>query len=110
MRERSTGDTLGLKLVSEDPFALVFDAGHDVLRVQKVQSFTPHPFTARRLERARHHRRGARARREGRDASSATASSSRTTTACGRHPMDGRRVVQGPDGNTLSLAQVRERT
>ena len=39
-------DTLGLKLVSEDPFALVFDGGGTVLRVQKVQSFTPHPFTA----------------------------------------------------------------
>ena len=32
--------------MSEDPFALVFDGGGTVLRVQKVQSFTPHPFTA----------------------------------------------------------------
>ena len=39
-------DTLGLRLLSEDPFALVFDAGNTTLRVQKVESFTPHPFTA----------------------------------------------------------------
>jgi catechol 2,3-dioxygenase-like lactoylglutathione lyase family enzyme len=38
-------DTLGLKLVAEDPFALVFDGGNTILRVQKVQSFTPQPFT-----------------------------------------------------------------
>ncbi len=37
--------TLGLKLVSEDPFALVFDANGTMLRVQIVPSFTPQPFT-----------------------------------------------------------------
>jgi catechol 2,3-dioxygenase-like lactoylglutathione lyase family enzyme len=39
-------DTLGLRLVSEDSFALVFEAGATILRVQKVPAFTPHPFTA----------------------------------------------------------------
>ena len=36
---------LGLQLVSDDPFALVFDANGAMLRVVKVQTFTPAPFT-----------------------------------------------------------------
>jgi catechol 2,3-dioxygenase-like lactoylglutathione lyase family enzyme len=36
---------LGLRLVSDDPFALVFDANGTMLRVVKLQSFTPAPFT-----------------------------------------------------------------
>lgn len=37
---------LGLKLVSDDDFALVFDAGGVELRVQKVAGFKPQPHTA----------------------------------------------------------------
>jgi catechol 2,3-dioxygenase-like lactoylglutathione lyase family enzyme len=33
--------TLGLKLVSDDPFAIVFDANGIMLRVQKVQELLP---------------------------------------------------------------------
>lgn len=40
------GDTLGLRKVSEDDFALVFDANGIELRVQKVERLTPQPFTA----------------------------------------------------------------
>jgi catechol 2,3-dioxygenase-like lactoylglutathione lyase family enzyme len=41
------GDTLGLPLVSDDPWALVFSAaGTVLLRIQKVEHHTPHPFTA----------------------------------------------------------------
>jgi len=40
------GETLGLRLVEETPYALVFEAGRTVLRVQIVLEFTPHPFTA----------------------------------------------------------------
>ena len=40
------GDTLGLPLVSDDPWALVFSAAGAVLRIQKVERHTPHPFTA----------------------------------------------------------------
>ena len=40
------GATLGLRLVHEDPFALVFDAHGTSLRVQRVQHVTPHPYTA----------------------------------------------------------------
>lgn len=36
---------LGLRLVREDAFALVFEANGTMLRVVKVQSFTPAPFT-----------------------------------------------------------------
>jgi catechol 2,3-dioxygenase-like lactoylglutathione lyase family enzyme len=38
-------DVLGLKLVQDTPFALVFDAHGTMLRVQKVQSVTPAGYT-----------------------------------------------------------------
>jgi catechol 2,3-dioxygenase-like lactoylglutathione lyase family enzyme len=38
-------DVLGLRLVSDDPFALVFDANGTTLRVAKVDSLSPQPFT-----------------------------------------------------------------
>lgn len=37
---------LGLRLVADEDFALVLDAQGTMLRVQKVASFQPHPFTA----------------------------------------------------------------
>src|SRR5215216_5366343 len=37
--------TLGLCLVTEDAFAIVFDANGVMLRVQKVQEHTPPPYT-----------------------------------------------------------------
>lgn len=40
------GEALGLRLISDDPFALVFDAGGTTLRVQKVAEFAPAPHTA----------------------------------------------------------------
>ncbi|MEJ0012844.1 MAG: VOC family protein [Bauldia sp.] len=39
-------DTLGLRLVDDSPFALEFDVGGVMLRIQKVETLTPHPFTA----------------------------------------------------------------
>ena len=39
-------NTLGLTLVSDEEYALVFDAGGTTLRVQKAGAFTPHPFTS----------------------------------------------------------------
>jgi catechol 2,3-dioxygenase-like lactoylglutathione lyase family enzyme len=39
-------DALGLLLISEDDFALVYEAEGTPLRIQKVERFTPHPFTA----------------------------------------------------------------
>jgi catechol 2,3-dioxygenase-like lactoylglutathione lyase family enzyme len=38
-------DVLGLKLISEDKYALEFDANGTRLRVTKVREFKPHPFT-----------------------------------------------------------------
>jgi catechol 2,3-dioxygenase-like lactoylglutathione lyase family enzyme len=38
-------DVLGLTLVSDDPFALVFDANGTTLRVAKVDALAPQPFT-----------------------------------------------------------------
>ena len=38
-------DILGLTLLSEDHFALVFDANGTILRVTPVREFQPHPFT-----------------------------------------------------------------
>jgi catechol 2,3-dioxygenase-like lactoylglutathione lyase family enzyme len=38
-------DVLGLTLVSEDDFALVYDLGGTMLRVSIVQGFVPHPHT-----------------------------------------------------------------
>ena len=39
-------DTLGLKLLSEDRFALAFDVQGVMLRVTPVQDVAPHPYTA----------------------------------------------------------------
>src|SRR6516162_4219882 len=38
-------DILGLKLVEDSSFALVFRAGSTMLRIQKVPELTPLPFT-----------------------------------------------------------------
>jgi catechol 2,3-dioxygenase-like lactoylglutathione lyase family enzyme len=39
-------DVLGLKLLSEDNYALEFDANGTLLRVITVQEFKPHAFTS----------------------------------------------------------------
>lgn len=36
---------LGLELISEDQFATVFRSGDNVIRIARVGSFTPFPFT-----------------------------------------------------------------
>ena len=38
--------TLGLRFVSDNPFGLVVDSGGTTIRIQKVEAFTPQPFTA----------------------------------------------------------------
>ena len=37
---------LGLRFVADEPTALVFNLAGTELRIQKVENFTPHPFTA----------------------------------------------------------------
>ena len=39
-------DTLGLRLVSDDRFAIAFDCNGVELRIQKVEKVRPHSFTA----------------------------------------------------------------
>ena len=39
-------DVLGLRLVADEPAALIFDAAGTMLRIQKVDKLTPHPFTS----------------------------------------------------------------
>src|SRR6187431_2579702 len=39
-------DTLGLTVLSDEPYALVFEANGSTIRMQKVASFAPQPFTA----------------------------------------------------------------
>ena len=39
------GRVLGLEIRSDDEFAIAFDAAGTELRLQKVERFTPHPFT-----------------------------------------------------------------
>jgi catechol 2,3-dioxygenase-like lactoylglutathione lyase family enzyme len=38
-------DTLGLRLLSDDPFAILFDSNGTRLRVQKLAELVPQPFT-----------------------------------------------------------------
>jgi len=39
------GETLGLRMLEDTPFALVYDANGTTLRVQRVEACTPPPFT-----------------------------------------------------------------
>ena len=39
-------EVIGLRLVDDSPFALEFDGGGTMLRIQKVEKFTPQSFTA----------------------------------------------------------------
>ena len=43
--KRFYGETLGLKPITEDSFALIFDAHGASLRISTVKDFTPQPFT-----------------------------------------------------------------
>ena len=99
-------EVMGFALTDDNPFSLEFDAAGTMLRVQKVETFEPHPFTAIgwqveniAAERDRLFDRGARfvafefLDQDERDIWTAP---------------DGARVcwMTDPDGNTLSLTQV----
>jgi catechol 2,3-dioxygenase-like lactoylglutathione lyase family enzyme len=38
--------TLGLRVIADSPFALVLDSRGTTIRIQKVETLTPHPFTS----------------------------------------------------------------
>lgn len=99
-------DVLGLKLVEDAWFAIVFSAGATRLHIQKVQGFTPLPFTALGWQVA--------------DIKAAAAELSKKGVKFERYkelpqddagiwtPPDGTAKVcwfKDPDGNTLSMTQ-----
>lgn len=102
-------ETLGLRLVEDDGFALVFDAHGTRLRVQKVREHTPLPYTVLGWEVAdigdtvtRLASKGVRFERYAwmtQDASGVWSTSDGTKVAW----------FKDPDGNLLSLTQFRER-
>lgn len=99
-------DVLGLRLVGDEPHALVFASGDTTLRVQKVASVTPSQYTVlgwsvSDIEATMEHLRAGGVRFEvfgmpGQDESG-------VWTAA-----DGTRVAwfKDPDGNLLSLTQA----
>jgi catechol 2,3-dioxygenase-like lactoylglutathione lyase family enzyme len=59
------GDLLGLKIVSESPFALEIDSAGTMLRVTKVDAVTPQPFTVLGWQVGDIHRAAAELRNKG---------------------------------------------
>jgi len=99
-------DVLGLRLVADEDHALVFDAHGTMLRIQKVQTFTPAQHTALGWHVG--------------DITGAVAALRAKGVVLARYPFleqdetgvwtapDGGRVAwfKDPDGNVLSLAEV----
>src|SRR5919107_2461696 len=98
-------ETLGLRLLTDDAFAIVFDANRIMLRVQKVQDHIPPPYTVLGWDVADIHAsvnelsgKGVRCERYqwlGQDESGVWTSPSGAQIAW----------FKDPDGNTLSLTQ-----
>lgn len=98
-------DVLGLRLISEDPFALLFDAAGTMLRVATVHEFTPAKHTVLGWQVT--------------DIASTAESLHKTGVALERYPgmqqdelgiwssPSGAKVAwfNDPDGNTLSITQ-----
>jgi catechol 2,3-dioxygenase-like lactoylglutathione lyase family enzyme len=96
---------LGLRFVEDTPFALIFDAGGTMLRVSKVDSLTPAPFTVLGWKVADIRRTVEALTKKGvtfeRYKSMPQDEAGVWTTP------DGNRIAwfKDPDGNTLSLTQ-----
>jgi catechol 2,3-dioxygenase-like lactoylglutathione lyase family enzyme len=100
-------ETLGLRLLTDDAFAVVFDANGVMLRVQKVQENSPPPYTVLGWDVADIHmtvegllRKGVRCERYewlGQDEAGVWSAPSGAKIAW----------FKDPDGNTLSLTQFR---
>jgi catechol 2,3-dioxygenase-like lactoylglutathione lyase family enzyme len=100
-------DVLGLRLVEDEAFALVFASGGTTLRVQKVAKVTPSPYTVLgwsvpNLGRAMEGLRASGVRFESFGLPGQDEDGQWTAT-------DGTRVAwfKDPDGNLLSLTQAR---
>jgi catechol 2,3-dioxygenase-like lactoylglutathione lyase family enzyme len=99
--------TLGLRLILDDAFAIVFDANGVMLRVQKVQEHTPPPYTVLGWDVA--------------DIHASVKELSGRGVSCERYEwleqddagvwtaLSGAKIAwfKDPDGNTLSLTQFR---
>jgi predicted enzyme related to lactoylglutathione lyase len=100
------GEALGLTMVSDDPYALVFDAAGTTIRIQKVEHLAAQPFTVLgwqvsnldEIVRELARREVAMERFEGmdQDALGIWTSPSAARVAW----------FKDPDGNTLSLTQL----
>jgi catechol 2,3-dioxygenase-like lactoylglutathione lyase family enzyme len=99
-------DVLGLRLVADERYALVFDAGGTMLRIQKMRELTPQPFTALGWEVDDIER-----------SVDAVVGRGATPLLVAGLPQDGRGIwhadattrvwwFKDPDGNTLSLTQL----
>ncbi|HEX6060846.1 MAG TPA: VOC family protein [Candidatus Limnocylindria bacterium] len=99
-------DVLGLRLVGDEPYALVFDAGGTMLRIQKMRELRPQPFTALGWEVD-----------EIEQAVDDVVARGATALRVDGLPQDARGIWQAdtttkvwwfkdPDGNTLSLTQL----
>ena len=98
-------DALGLALIEDGGYALVFDANGTQLRVQRVEAVAPHPYTALGWEVD--------------DVTASVRALAARGVAMARFPglpldadgiwdtPDGSRVawLHDPDGNTLSISQ-----
>src|SRR5688572_7432885 len=98
-------DVLGLRLVGDEPFALLFESGGTTLRVQKVASVTPPQYTVlgwsvSDIEETMERLRAGGVRFE------AFGMPGQDTSGLWTAP-DGTRVAwfKDPDGNLLSLTQ-----
>lgn len=100
-------DTLGLALVSEDPFALVFDANGTMLRVTVVKEIAPAPYTALGWE-VPDIAAAARALEQAGVLLERYAGVNQDEQGIWKAP-SGARVAwfKDPDGNTLSITQFR---
>jgi catechol 2,3-dioxygenase-like lactoylglutathione lyase family enzyme len=99
-------DVLGLRLVADERYALVFDAGGTMLRIQKLGELTPQSFTALgwEVDDIEH-------------AVDAIVDRGAVPLVVAGLPQDGRGIWQAdattrvwwckdPDGNTLSLTEL----
>jgi catechol 2,3-dioxygenase-like lactoylglutathione lyase family enzyme len=97
---------LGLAITEDSPFALVANAGGTMLRIQKVEKFTPLPFTTlgwqvSNIEKTMKELTGKGVRFERYDFLEQDAEGVWSTP-------DGAKIAwfKDPDGNTLSVAQM----
>lgn len=96
---------LGLRFISDDPFALVVESHGTIIRISKVENFTPFPFTILGW-RVKNIEEEVRSLTSGGVAFQRFPGLDQNDLAIWTSP-DGTKVAwfQDPDGNLLSLSQ-----